>query len=541
MAFDAIALQKRFDDLVTKRKGWEPTWRELAEFILPNKPRVNEQRQPGAKQTERLYDTTAPDANRKLAAFLQGALTSASTRFFSMITRDPALLRIHEVAVWLDDSATRMYQALQQSNFKAKVTAAYQSVTGMGTMALVLEERDLKLPGFNGLRFTGIPVGYFVAEENAEGMVTTFGREFHLSAIAAVGKFGLEACPKYIQDTYQAKPYERYEFRHLIMERKMAGGMTKTKLPFASYYWDCRDKTPLQEGGYHEQPMMVARWMAEDGEPYGKGSGHIGLPDIRSLNKLKELGLQAATLAVRPPLQVPHDGVLGGQVRLTPAAQNVLTGDREIKPLELGGNLQIETMKVEQLRAAIQGVFYRDLVALPDKNYMTATEILKQLDLIHRELGPTLGQLEQDFLNPMLERVFGLMWRAGAFLPPPPELAGADLDIEYEGPLARAQRSGDLTALQEALALVAGIGQHDPEAMDNIDTDENVRYIWEVSGNPTRLMRKPSAIASIRKARADAAQMKMQQESAQANMDIADTAASAAAQMGKMQPAGASA
>ena len=49
--------------------------KELAEFIRPNKKRAGEVRTPGGKQTERLYDPTAVNANRKLANFLNGAST----------------------------------------------------------------------------------------------------------------------------------------------------------------------------------------------------------------------------------------------------------------------------------------------------------------------------------------------------------------------------------------------------------------------------------------------------------------------------------
>ena len=135
-------------------------------------------------------------------------------------------------------------------------------------------------------------------------------------------------------------------------------------------------------------PVFVPRWEVEEGEVYGRGPGHIALPDIRSLNRCKQLGLEALSLMVRPPLQAAAESIIGGKVRLTPAAINYVNGPVEIRPIELGGDLKSEMVKGEELRQQIKSVFYRDLVALPDKNYMTATEIVKQLDLIHRELGP---------------------------------------------------------------------------------------------------------------------------------------------------------
>jgi hypothetical protein len=150
---------------------------------------------------------------------------------------------------------------------------------------------------------------------------------------------------------------------------------------------------------------------------------------------------------------------------------------------------------------------------------MTATEILKNLELINRELGPTLGNIEDGGLKPHAERTYALMYRAGAFSRRL-MCCAARRWTEFEGPLARAQRSGDVTALQTALALVAAIAEHDPEAMDLPDTDEIVKYTWEVTGNPMRLLRATSVIAAKRQARADAEVQQQQAALGNSQMDM---------------------
>lgn len=539
---DGSTYLKRYDRLYQDFLTWEPTLRELQEFIRPNSKRLREERASGSKQTQRLFDTTAPDANRKLAYFLNGSLVSASTRFFSLIARNPDLMRSYPVRVWLDDTSQRMYMALQQSNFNAAMPQAFSSLAALGTTALFEEERSGPLAGFNGVFFRVIPMGKFQFDIDAEGNAQCFYCEREMTTLTAVLEFGETNLPEHIVKAYKDQAFDdRHTFVQCIHPRKTQPGYFSTRLPIASLTIEKKSKVIVREKGYHERPFMVGRWETEEGEGRGRGPGHIALPDIRSLNKLKELGLQAAALAVRPPLQVPQDGVLGGQVRLTPAAQNVMTRDGEIKPILLGGDVNQEVIRVEDLRQSIKSVFHRDLVALPDKNYMTATEIVKQLDLINRELGTTIGQVNRDLVVPVLDRTFGIMLRGGAFLPPPPELAGADLDIEFEGPLARAQRTGDLTALQEALTLTAGIAEHAPDAMDLVDTDETVREIWSIAGAATRLLRAPGKVQTIREGRAQAAQQQMQAEQGQATADIMATAAQAGKTMKEtqqMQPAG---
>ena len=176
--------------MLDKRRNWEPEWREQAEFIRPNSRRVLDFSLPGQRQTQRLYDSTAPDACRKLASFLMGAIMSASTRWFSLVTTDAQLMRNREVAIWLDDVSTLMYAAFQQSNFNAVFPKVYASLGAMGTAAVYVEERELEISGFNGFRFYAIPVGQFAIDVDMEGRVSVFGRAFRLSAQAAFARFG---------------------------------------------------------------------------------------------------------------------------------------------------------------------------------------------------------------------------------------------------------------------------------------------------------------------------------------------------------------
>lgn len=507
---------------------WAPTWRELAEFIRPNKKRAGEVRTAGGKQTERLYDPTAVNANRKLANFLNGAVISGSTRWFNLTTGDDAdLMRDHEVAVWLDDTATRMYSQFQRSNLNAVAPQAFSSLSGLGSAGIFMDERQRSGPGFPGFQFKVIPLGQFACAIDGDGNVNQFYYDFEMTATAAVGMFGEKNLPNYLAEAYKTSPFAKFWFTQAIEPRPGKNGLFSTDMAYGSYIIEHREKTILREKGFPEMPFFVPRWDTEEGETFGRGCGHIALPDIRSLNKVKELGLQALALQVRPPLQVPQDGVLGGTARLTPAAQNVMIGDREIKPIDLGHDLKSEMVKGEELRESIKSCFHRDIVEPLSKNYMTATEVVQALELVYRELGPTLGNVQTGWLKPMVDRAFNMMYRAGAFLPVPEQLAGANLAIEYEGPLARSQRTGDITALQTGLALVGGIAQLDPQVVDKIDSDAHVDYIYDVLGITKRNLRKTADVKKIRESRAEAAQAQMQVEQAQATMDVAHTGAQA--------------
>jgi hypothetical protein len=169
-------------------------------------------------------------------------------------------------------------------------------------------------------------------------------------------------------------------------------------------------------------------------------------------------------------------------------------------------------IKTEELRTQIRDVFYNNQLQLPNKAIMTATEVERTYELMQRFLGPTLGRLETELLNPLIERCFAMMLRRNALPAPPEALLGLDpdIDIEYEGPLARAQRASDVQAIERVLATVLPLAQVNPDVVDVLDFDEAVRYIARRNGLPTQVMRSQDAISQIRTARTQARQQQLQ-------------------------------
>jgi len=180
----------------------------------------------------------------------------------------------------------------------------------------------------------------------------------------------------------------------------------------------------------------------------------------------------------------------------------------------------------DDLRARVRHIFFWEQLQLAKVTAMTATEVERRLDLMRRVLGPTLGRLESEFLTPLINRVFGLMLRGGALPAPPPELAEQDIDIEYEGPLARSQKAGRLDAWAQVTGLLQPLLQLKPDVLDVFDFDEAVRDMALTAGLPSKWMRSVEQLAQLRQTRAEATQQ-------QTMLNQAEQAASAA---GKAAP-----
>ena len=144
---------------------------------------------------------------------------------------------------------------------------------------------------------------------------------------------------------------------------------------------------------------------------------------------------------------------------------------------------------------------------------MTATEVLQRNEEKMRLLGPVLGRLQSELLQPLISRAFALLLRSGQLPPAPEELQGQDIDIEYVSPLAKAQKLTDLQSMLRGFEVMMQVAEIAP-VMDYLDADKLVQYLVEVTGIPARVIRSDEEVARIRRQAQQAQQQQAQQQQA---------------------------
>ena len=525
-------IKKRVDALASDRGTWEVNWQEILDYVMPRKADVVTLRTKGEKRTEVLFDSTAITANNLLAASLQGTLTSPSLPWFSIKLRDEEINENRDVQLWLEDTARRMYDTFNETNFNTEVHEMYLDLCSIGTGALFVEEGN-KGYDIDGIHFNCLHIAEYYIQENINGKVDTLYRKYKLTARQAVQEFGEKNVGEKILTATKEKPDQKFNFIHAVEpteDYKRATGKSSTKLPYHSCHVCEEDKMVVRTCGYNEFPYLVPRWSKATGEIFGRSPSYNALPDIKTLNKAVEIGLKAWAKAIDPPLLVQDDGVIG-RVRTTPAGITVVRNDGAVKPLQIGSNWQITDLKENQLRTAIRQAFYSDQLQLQECPQMTATEVQVRYELMQRLLGPTLGRFQSEFLNPLIERVFGIMYRAGALLPEPSVVRGSKIDVEYVGPLARSQRMEEAVAIERLYQLAMNIAQVDPAIMDNIDHDEAVRLRGKLLGVPKTVLRGKDQVNEMRNARAEQQQMAQMAQQQQAQAQAMKTQAEASKTM----------
>ncbi|ANS03917.1 head-tail connector protein [uncultured Mediterranean phage uvDeep-CGR2-AD3-C191] len=510
-----VEIKKRYARLKGIKQNWESDWQSIAEYVLPRKGVINISRSRGQEQTERLFDSTAVHSLELLASSMHGSLTSSAYKWFSLKVREEYLNENFQIRTWLEECSKRMYLAFRQSNFNQEIHEAYLDVVAFGTASIMVEERPGEFP-FNGLLFRSIPLNEYVIEENAQGKVDTLFREFKISVRACEQMFGVQSFTDSLRKKLEENQDEHITVLHAVFERA-PDEVDEKSLPWASIYILAEEDHLLRESGYHEFCYAVPRWSKTSGEIYGRSPSHTGLPDIKTLNKCTELQLKALAKTIDPPVLVQDDGVLGN-IRLVPSGITVVRDASAITPFRIEPRWDISTLKTNELRENVRRIYYADQLQMPQGPQMTATEVNVRYELMQRLLGPTLGRLESELLNPLIERTFQLMMRAGQFSPPPMELVefatqqGGSIDIEYEGPLAKSQRQVEVMAFQRTLEMAMPLSQIDQSILDNLNLDAAVRHIALVSGVPANLLRAEEEIAQMREQRAQAAQAQAEQQ-----------------------------
>lgn len=540
---------KRYDKLMEDSSSHRSEWQKLADYIQPNKNQITKQRARGAKTTQELMEGTSIRACNSLASFIAGTLTNMAVKFFTLTVDDEIVKKDTASSLWLESTSQKTLSWLRRSNFGTESQELYRELGAFGTGAILFDERiRTQANRFGGYMFRSLPIGGYVIAENPEGFVDTMYTKMKLSPVQMAQRWGKDALSEAAGKKLNTNSQDdQREVIHAVEPNvSWRGGLLKSNKAWASIFIDLDAKHIISQGGYHEFPAMVPRWAKMSGETYGRGPGHDAYPDIRSLNKAMEFMFRAWAKAIDPPINVLDDSVVGNVINQIPSGVNVVRDLNAIQPWQSQTRFEQNQQIIPDLRLAILETFFVDKFQLPNKTIITATEVERRLELMQQILGPVVGRLETEYLAPLIERAFRVLYRANMLDPIPDALlryaqlrGGLEISIKYEGPLARSQRQNDLAAVQRFLEMAAPVVTVYPDAIDVMKWDEFIMFIGELTSIPKQLLNSVNEIKRIRaKREAERAQL-MQQQQINQGADTAQKLGAAAAAFGSSQDTGA--
>ncbi|MFV0348859.1 MAG: portal protein, partial [Halodesulfovibrio sp.] len=392
----------------------------------------------------------------------------------------------------------------------------YSELSCFGTASVIIEE-DPKIT----MRCRTQTVGEYALDVGEDGRVDTLYRRIRMTPRQVLQAWP-ETCPENIKHLAEQNASTWLTILHAVEPNTdtVRGSWKAKERPWRSVYLvlEGANREVLEDSGYYEFPALCPRWVVTGSDIYGAAPAMDALPDCRQLQKLTEDGRLSLEMEVGPPMLVAQNGVTGG-LDLSPRAINytnaLLKGQEVAIPLvQARANLQALAAEKQDLKDQIQRHFHNDLfLMISDVNkQMTAREVAERNSEKLLMLGPVLDRLRSELFQPLIERVYGIMDRAGMIAFPPSELAGQQIKVEFISILAQAQKQAGLAAVDQLVQRAGQLSQllKSPAPLEKLNEDGIMDIYADLLGTPPNLVLGDEDLAAKRNARMQQqAQMQM--------------------------------
>lgn len=540
--------------LEIERSSFVGHWRELGENIRPRRTRfVSSDRNRGDRRNQKIIDSTATRSSRTLRSGMTSGVTSPARPWFTLTTANPDLAEVSSVKDWLYTASQRMATTFLKSNLYNVLPIIYGDLGDFATAAMYLEEDQDEV-----VRFYPFPIGSYCLAQDAKLRVNLFYREFDLTVRQIVEKFGTDKNKPYeidwtnisplVKRMWEAKQFQTWiTVRHFIRPNpdhdphKLESRYKK----YQSIYYEAGSNETgsqnidygdllLSVKGYDYFPVLAPRWEVTAEDVYGTSCpGMDCLGDIKQLQLGERRGMEAIEKMVRPPMVAPTSmrnqktSILPGDISYSDERDN----QKGFRPaFEVNPRILELNEKQNEVRQRIKDMYFEDLFLMlseSDRRQITATEIDERKEEKLLALGPVLEQLNQDLLDPLIDITFSLMLERGDLTPPPKELHGQPIKIEYLSVMAQAQKLIGIEGIERFANFAGNVIAKDPSAAVKVDTQKMIETYGDMLSVTPGIIRTDEEAQAItdKQQQAQAAQQKMamMQQGAQTAQTLSQT------------------
>lgn len=503
-------LQEQQAQLTNDRSSFDPHWRELSDFINPRGSRflVTDVNRDDRRNTK-IVDPTATLAARTLSSGMMSGITSPARPWFKLATPDPDMMDYGPVKLWLEVVQRRMNEVFNKSNIYQSLPLLYASLGNYSTGAMAVLEDDSDV-----IRTMMFPIGSYYMANSARGSVDTCFRKFSMTVRQLVMEFGLNNVSDSVKGMWDSGNYESWiEVIHAVypnIDRDTAKLNSKNK-PVKSVYYEVggdSDKL-LRESGFDEFPIMAPRWEVNGEDVYGSSCpGMIALGQVKALQLEQKRKSQLIDKATNPPMVGPSS-LRNQRVSLLPGDITYIdqvTGQDGFKPAYLvNPNTADLLADIQDTRQIINSAYFVDLFMMLQNINTRSMPVEAVIEMKEEKLlmlGPVLERLNDECLNPLIDRTFSIMARKNLLPQPPDVLQGMPLRIEYISVMAQAQKSIGLSSLSSTVGFIGQLAQAKPEALDKLNVDQAIDAFAEMSGVSPTVIVPQEQVEQVREQRA---------------------------------------
>lgn len=477
---DVKHFNTRLNELETAYNNIKPLWQELSDYLLPRQARflaTNVNKTPAS--SKKIKDSTINIAVRNFSSGMMSGATSPSRKWFKLSISNFNQSDDYAVKSWCANVTTLFRDIYNVSNLYQNLPTVYKQLGVFGISVLSLE-KDFDTV----IRIKVLPIGSYKIAKDSRGVVNTLYRIYMETAQNLVEKFGEENCSEAVKQAVKNNSGQTpFEIIHAVepnREYKQKSAWAKNKKFVSVYYERGSSQGFLNQSGFDAFPYIVFEADVNGEDVYPSDCpGIIALPDIKQLMTMVVEDGKAVKKIVSPTYRGPK-GLKNRKTADNPgsfieedengrglsAVYEVNTGI--LNPLEI---------RIEKIKNTIGQIFYNDLFAMmvsSDRRQITATEIDERREEKMVLLSPLLEQIHTG-LKQLMDWTFSTCLEAGIIPPPPEQIQGSEVKIEFVSTLAQAQKAANIGSMERFVTFVANMSATvDPSLRMKIDGNEMI-------------------------------------------------------------------
>ena len=524
-------MERRKAQAKLERESFIPHYREISDNISPRRGRfLTSDRNKGHKRPQANINNVASQSSRIAQAGMFAGIMSPTRPWFELTSPDPELAKFGPVKEWYRAVGKQMRAIFNDGNLYQMAPVMLKELLDFGTGCMTHVDDDESLA-----RFYAHTAGSYMLAQNDKFQVDTLIREFEMQVGQMAQEFGVENLSITVQGMVDRNELDSWvKVTHFIEPNddfRYGNPMAKfKKFSSCKYETGNTDKDQmLSESGFEDFPAYCPRWATTGEDVYGTDCpGMATLGDTKGLQIQEKRKAQGIDKIVNPPLQGPAS-LRNVPVSSLPGGLNVFTADGGQKLESIYNvNLPIDHLSqdMERVERRIKESYFVDLFFAITN--MQGIQPRNEQEIAERngerllQLGPVLERTQGEFLDLLISKTFNQMVKADILPPPPEEIAGQPLKVNYVSSLAQAQRAVDTSSIDRLTSYTSNLIQAGLSDGKKFDGDKAIEEYSDLLGTPTKLIRLDEDIEAER------AQAAQQQQAAQA-MQIAQAGGQAAA------------
>lgn len=452
----------------------------------------------GFRRGDIIFDSTAMNAVGQFVSTVQASYFPAMSKWLQLEAGpriDPNA--VEQLNAKLQATTDIVFQYIHGSNFDTEISRAlYDFALGVGSLMIQNTGEA------NPLRFNSVPISEIFTLAGPFGKIDTIFRKCKMTRRVIEGTWPEATIPDWMKESTDLK--KEYLVVDAVVPEPDGMWAYEVFLP--------EKKEKIFTEMRRRNPWVVFRWPSRPNEVWSAGPVIHALPDIKTLNKVKELALKGAALEVYPPLRIMNDGVINiDNLKYAPGSKMIvepLGGTMSpIEPLRVGVNPQLAQFVINDMQQAIQKALFADPIGDVDLPVKSATEIAVRDQEMLKRGNSAFGFLHFEAVIPIMELVLAILEEEQIIDLDGLKLSDGTMQINYKSPIARAAAAQEVQNIVQYSSILTqlygelGIGLQDPKAIS--------KHIAEMLGVPKDIRPSDEEIAQAEQA---ASQMMAQQQ-----------------------------